>query len=364
MALSKVNPNFVSQLGRRNLVINGGMLVAQRGTTATGTGAGSSYSTVDRWRNQKSASPLARFTETHHTTDAPTGHSKSLKLEVTTANGTIPANSFQYIDYFVESQNITHLNWHTASSGEPLVLSFWVKCSTAQVFAIDFVAYSATQKFLTKNYTVNSANTWEKKTITIPADASNAIAVDNTRGIRLRWALTAGSDRTGSGGVDTTWQTSAALEFSGHVNAWADSVGGTWQLAGVQLEVGTVATEFEHRLYGEELAACQRYYQQLSGGSAGGLMSMGAMYSSTNAQFTQNLMVEMRAAPSITTSNFGVSTLGGTISTTSAVSVSSATTQFVRVSATLASHSFSANTHVFARVPSSVSGYIAFDAEL
>ena len=98
MALSKVNPNFVSQLGRRNLVINGGMLVAQRGTTATGTGAGSSYSTVDRWRNQKSASPLARFTETHHTTDAPTGHSKSLKLEVTTANGTIPANSFQYID--------------------------------------------------------------------------------------------------------------------------------------------------------------------------------------------------------------------------------------------------------------------------
>ena len=93
-------------------------------------------------------------------------------------------------------------------------------------------------------------------------------------------------------------------------------------------------------------------------------MSMGAMYNTTTAQFTQNLMVEMRAAPSITTSNFGVSTLGGTISTTSAVSVSSATAQFVRVSATLASHSFSANTHVFARVPSNVSGYITFDAEL
>jgi hypothetical protein len=268
MALSKVNPNFVSQLGRRNLVINGGMLVAQRGTTATGTGAGSAYSTVDRWRNQKSASPLARFTETQSADyDAPTGHSKSLKLQVTTANGTIPANSFQYIDQFVESQNLSHLNWHTASSGEPLVLSFWVKCSTAQVFAIDFVAYSATQKYLTKNYTVNSANTWEKKTITIPADASNVIAVDNSRGIRLRWALTAGSDRTGSGGVDTTWQTSAALEFSGHVNTWADSVGGTWQLAGVQLEVGTVATEFEHRSYAEELAACQRYYEQTGAGA-------------------------------------------------------------------------------------------------
>jgi len=300
MALSKVNPNFVSQLGRRNLVINGGMLVAQRGTTATGTGSGSSYSTVDRWRNQKSGSPLARFTETQSADyDAPTGHSKSLKLEVTTANGTIPANSFQYIDHFVESQNMTHLNWHTASSGEPLVLSFWVKCSTAQVFAIDFVAYSATQKFLTKNYTVNSANTWEKKTITIPADASNVIAVDNSRGIRLRWALTAGSDRTGSGGVDTTWQTSAALEFSGHVNTWADSVGGTWQLAGVQLEVGTGATEFEHRLYGEELAACQRYFQKF-GGTAYATIASGMQPNSTNAKFHLSYRQEMRSAPSIT----------------------------------------------------------------
>jgi hypothetical protein len=304
MALSKVNPNFVSQLGRRNLVINGGMLVAQRGTTATGTGSGSAYSTVDRWRNQKSASPLARFTETQSADyDAPTGHSKSLKLEVTTANGTIPANSFQYIDQFVESQNLSHLKWDTASSGEPLILSFWVKCSTAQVFAIDFIAYSAASKYLTKNYTVNSANTWEKKTITIPADASNAIAIDNSRGLRVRWPLTSGTDRTGSGGVDTTWQTTAALEFSGHVNTWADSVGGTWQLAGVQLEVGTVATSFEHKTYAEELAACQRYYTQFDAPGAGSKFGSGWAASTTVGMLDLGLPVTMRTVPSVTITN-------------------------------------------------------------
>ena len=288
--INGITPNAATVVGR-NLIINGDMQVAQRGTTATGTGAGSSYSTVDRWRNQKAGSPLARFTETQSADyDAPTGHSKSLKLQVTTANGTIPANSFQYIDQFVESQNLSHLKWDTASSGEPLILSFWVKCSTAQVFAIDFIAYSAASKYLTKNYTVNSANTWEKKTITIPADASNAIPIDNSRGLRLRWALTSGSDSNGSGGVDTTWQTSAALEFSGHVNTWADSVGGTWQLAGVQLEVGTVATSFEHKTYAAELTACQRYCQLLTAAA-------GSASSTSAVEFGTGFYPEMRGAP-------------------------------------------------------------------
>ena len=358
MALSKVNPNFVSQLGRRNLIINGDMRVAQRGSSAVTIGTSGDTFRADRFRIEQGGITANNGT-IEVVADAPTGFKYSTKL---TGGSSVTQNSagFAAMNTRIEGSDLDHVG-HGSSAAKNATLSFWVKSSVTGTYSLNMTKYDGTQeRWQVKTYTISTANTWEYKTLTFSGDTSNT-AVE---WLRLYWQVGGDSGAYTNTTPDVWINGAGAKRGTSSQPNFLGTSGATFNLTGVQLEVGSVATDFEHRSYAEELAACQRYYQQLSGGSATGLMSMGAMYSSTNAQFTQNLMVEMRSAPSITTSNFGVSTLGGTISTTSAVSVSSATTQFVRVGATLASHSFSANLHIFARVPSGVSGYIAFDAEL
>lgn len=241
-------------LSNRNLIINGAMQVAQRGTSFTGLGNVRAY-TLDRWRFVDSANPPARYTVTQ-SSDAPSGFANSLKYEVTTADAAVDADELQNADCFIEAQDLQQLDYGS-SAAKDITLSFWVKCSVAQNFGFRLQHEDGGGGY-TKSYAVNSANTWEYKTLTFPGNTATSFANDNGRGFRVRWCLIAGTDHTGS---DSTAWGNGDL-FGLHENTWVATSGATWQITGVQLEVGDTATPFEHRSYGQELALCQRYFHE------------------------------------------------------------------------------------------------------
>jgi len=292
-------------LSNRNLIINGAMQVAQRGTSVTGLNTTIGYFTVDRFRFADAGSPTAVFTQSQDT-NAPDGFATSLKMLVTTIDASVAATTQQYIDQFIEAQNLQQLAWNTASSGKVVTLSFYVKCSTAQTFAIDFVNEDNSRYFNT-TYTVDAADTWERKTITIPADASNGFNNDDGRGLRLRWTLVAGTNYT-TGSVSTTWS-SSSTRASGHENTWVGTTSNYWQITGVQLEVGDTATPFEHRSYGDELARCQRYY--FNSDEADSYISAFDVTSGNTYYFTIMNPVTMRTSPTITLINENYSNFDG-----------------------------------------------------
>ena len=285
--------------GRRNIVINGAMICSQRATSATGLGSGTTgYVALDRFRLEKADSPTARYTMTQDS-NAPTGFNNSMKVAVTTADTSVGAGVHQYIDQFIEAQNLQQLAYGT-SSAERITLSFYVKCSTAQTFALDLVNEDNSRYFNT-TYTVSSADTWERKIITFPADTASGFNNDNGRGLRVRWTLVAGSNFT-DGSVSTAWSGTQHIATN-HANTWVGATGRTWQLTGVQLEVGSQATPFEHRSFGEELALCQRYfYNAAEGNDANEILcgSQGHAENTTRVDFILSNPVPMRTSPSIT----------------------------------------------------------------
>jgi hypothetical protein len=261
MALIKLNNRSSEDNaihGRRNLIINGAMQVAQRGTSVTGVNTGGYY-TVDRFRLANNGSPDELEFTHEQSTDAPTGFSKSLKLTVTTAETTLAADERVRLQQRIEGQNLQHLKYGT-SDAEYLTLSFYVKSNVTGTYGIH-LDNTDSGRNVCATYTISAANTWEKKTISIAGDTTGSFNNDNTRSLDVCWVLAAGTDYT-SGTLATSWEgnTDANHAPSGQANI-TDTVSNSWQIAGVQLEVGDIATPFEHRPYGEELSLCQRYYQ-------------------------------------------------------------------------------------------------------
>ena len=281
-------------LGRRNFVINGGMTVAQRSTSESGIGITVAYNTVDRWRFADSQNPSARFTQSQ-STDAPDGFSNSHKFEVTTTTTSVTADQMQYTDQFIEAQNLQHLAYGT-SNAKKITLSFWVKSSVAQTFGVGLSHEDGGGSYGV-SYTLNSADTWEYKTLTFNGNGSTAINNDNGRGLRVRFGLSAGSNNVN--GSDATSWTGAV--FGQHDNGWLATSGATWQITGVQLEVGSNATDFEHRSYGEELQLCKRYYQKFDAGRFRGLNAYPNVSLSSGDQLPTFLFpVQFRTTPTMT----------------------------------------------------------------
>jgi len=278
-------------LGRRNLVGNGAMRVAQRGQTEEGGQGTIGYYTVDRWRFADSQNPGGVFTESQ-STDAPEGFNFSRKYEVTTADAVVDADEQQYTDQFIEGQDLQHLDYGTANA-KPITLSFWVKSSVAQTFGLNLTHEDGGGAYGV-SYTVNAADTWEYKTVTFNGNTATALPATNARGLRVRFALTAGSDFIN--GTDATgWGTDL---YGQHDNTWVQTVGNTWQITGVQLEVGEVATPFEHKSYCEDLAECKRYFQTFDCGTYGAMGLVGRKSGSGYVEFDQIIPhVEMRASP-------------------------------------------------------------------
>ena len=251
-----------SGLSHRNLIINGGMKVAQRSTSKAITGYG--YHTVDRFHTVAKSSMTYAVTMSQEN-DNPDGLGKSVKLLTTTAK--TPSGSENYIlRYIGEEQDISGAGLGT-SSCKQLTVSFSVKTNKTGTHGFQIYLYG-NQPNMTVAYTVSSANTWERKTITLPTyTTSYTHGADNAQGFMIDWNLSSGPDDIMA---PYNWATgsSAARGVTGQVNM-LDTVGNYFQLTNVQLEIGDTATSFEHRSYQDELAHCQRYFYKISAAASG-----------------------------------------------------------------------------------------------
>jgi hypothetical protein len=309
MALSKVDlanqvenqlpQNLVANnLPFRNIIINGDMSIAQRGTSATGI-TSTGFNTVDRYRT--TLGTLGTWTETQET-DAPSGQGfvKSLKLDCTTADASPAAADYLYIRYMIEAQNLQYLKYGTANA-ETLTLSFWVKSNKTGDGTIAILQPDNSNKLFNPSYTINTADTWEKKTINIPADTSGLINNDNGTGIQIQWWLNSGSDYQGGSHL-SSWGTYANSNLNTSNLAVGGSTSDYWQITGVQLEAGTTASDFEFLPHDVNLQRCQRYYQVLAPGGVKYIPIV--QYQASFRSLAQTFPTEMRTAPTFTVDTY------------------------------------------------------------
>jgi len=278
----------------RNIIINGDMSIAQRGTSASSLTSSSTYQTIDRYATELGSN--GTWTQSQ-STDVPTGQGfvKSLKMDCT-ATG---SGGYLHITQRFEGQNLQYLKKGT-SNAESFTLSFWVKSAKTGTYIAEFRDIDNTRN-ISKSYTISSADTWEKKTITFAGDTSGAFGNDNGSSLELNLWLAAGSSNT-SGTLQTNWGSQVAANRAvGQVNL-GDSTSNDWYITGVQLEAGTTASDFEFLPYDVNLRRCQRYYQTMI------LVRSGSYYagSATNVRSGQvTLPTYMRTNASISFSSQG-----------------------------------------------------------
>ncbi len=298
MAVSRINEAGlnVNQYGNRNVIINGAMTVAQRGTSVTGI-TSSGYQTLDRFKTSGSAGGTWTMAQTAITDLAQ--FAQSLKMDVTTAKSSPDSGSSFRIQTLLEGQDLQRFAKGTSSAKE-YSLSFYVKGTTTGTYIVEFYDVDNT-RHVSKAYTIDAANTWEYKTLLFPADTTGAFDNDNASSLIISWYLMAGSDLT-SGTLQQTWgAASNTTRASGQVNL-AASTSNDWQITGVQLEVGDTATDFEHRTFADELQKCQRYCIVYGGVAAYDRVGVGHCTNATNFSVVISMPVEMRASPAESTS--------------------------------------------------------------
>ena len=288
--------------GDKNLIINGNMACSQRGVTFTSPSAGA-Y-TLDRFKYNENFGAACTITQS---TDVPSsdGFLNSMKIDITTAATPASAEEFK-IDYGVEGQDFSRAGFGT-SGAQALTLSFWVKSNVTGVYRVNFFNLNGTgNKIVGGTYTINTASTWEKKTIAIPADTAQATYLTNAGGFRIEFYLASGPDRT-SGSLPTDWIAyDATRRAAGHAVNLASSVSNEWYITGIQLEVGDVATPFEHESFAETLQKCQRYYFDTAStvnGKSSPTINGGFIFKAFNGNEAAGynaFPVTMRAVPTIT----------------------------------------------------------------
>jgi len=244
-----------------NLLYNGAMNIAQRATSAAGITT-SGYYTLDRWQVFNNAAGTWTMTQE---SDGPAGFKNSLKMECTSGN-TPGTTDYLQIRQDLEGRDLQAIRKGTAEA-LPLTLSFWVKSNKtgtyiAELRDVDNGTYAS------RAYTIDSAGVWEHKTVTVPADTTGTLDDDSSSSFGVQFWLYAGSYYS-SGTLQSGWFTSQNDRAPGQVDL-GDAVSNYWQVTGVQLEVGPVATDFQHLSYGDEIIRCERYYQRLQFFSAFG----------------------------------------------------------------------------------------------
>jgi hypothetical protein len=246
-------PSAIGGLGFRNRIINGDMRIDQRNEGAAVTLNSGLQFIVDRW----SAVTQTNSTGTmQRVADAPAGFVNSLKYTVSTAEAP-SAGNFNQFETKLEGLNVADFAFGTASA-KTITLSFWVKSSLTGTFGLAIDNNPGSIRNYVSQYTINSANIWELKSIVIPGDTSGTWATSNAAGLRVLFDLGSGSSQEGTANA---WSTSNFRRVSGNVTL-INNTGATWNITGVQLEIGNAATEFERRPFGQELALCQRYYEK------------------------------------------------------------------------------------------------------
>ena len=282
--------------GRRNIIINGAAMVAQRGDTLSGATSGG-YAT-DRFQAVQNESGTITISQD---SDAPTGSGfrKSHRLTQTTAQGSLAANDLTTFRYNAEGYDLQGFKKGT-SGAEEFTVSFWVKSVDQSSYPVTYILElrdPVNTRSCCKAYTVSASDTWEYKTITFPADSSGQWATDNSKSLEMNWFVCAGSNYT-SGTLSTTWAaTVTANRAAGLTANLSANTANRFFLTGVQLEVGSQATAFEHRSYGEELLLCQRYFYKPDLNS---YLQPAYQYGNANKMSLVEYPTTMRATPTCT----------------------------------------------------------------
>ena len=297
------------QLGNRNLVINGAMQVAQRGTTSTTQNA---YTTVDRWKILSGGLDEGVTTAQSDITSGLAyndGFRKAYKVQ--NGNQTSGAGASDYLVpiYRFESQDLANSGWDYVSSSSFITISFYVKSSVAQTFQVQLYNGEPTQS---RQYVFeySATTSWTRITHTVPGGSGVQIDNDNGAGFDLYFNLFHGTNSTDNSYVNNQWNNYGGgnPQYKDNTSTWYTTNDATWEITGLQVEVGSVATDFEHRSFGQELALCKRYYQEFPESVADGY---GAIFNanshSTNGVQGAFIFSEMRTAPTATNSgNFRV----------------------------------------------------------
>ena len=296
MPITKIAASgFSDAVNFRNIIINGDMSISQRSTSVSSITT-SAYHTVDRWNVLLSS--LGTWTNSQ-STDVPTGQgfANSFKLDCTTADASPAAGDLFMVRQKFEGQNLQYLKKGTANA-ESTTLSFWVKSNKTGIYICELIDSDNSNRTINKSYTINSANTWEKKTITFAGDTTGTLDNDNAISLSLQFWLGAGSDYT-SGTLQTDWGSQTpANRAVGQVNL-ADSTSNEWYVTGVQLEAGTSASDFEFLPVDVNLERCQRYFYKTVDTNEGGGAAyiFGGQYSTGGAVTFFHPVSPMRAQP-------------------------------------------------------------------
>ena len=338
MPLTTVSQGLLSTdaqyTGFKNRIINGDMVVSQRnGTSSVNANSSTAPYATDRFNINVGGS--SAVVACQQVSDAPAGFVNSLRLTVSTA-ATPSSSQFLFLRQIIEGFNIADFAWGTANAAT-VTLSFWVKASIAGTYSA-FAINSAEDRSYVATFTVSATNTWEYKTITIPGDTTGTWLTNNSNGIRLGFDLGSGSNFNGTANA---WQSGWEQRTSGTVN-WVGTSGATFQVTGVQLEKGNVATSFDVLPYGTELALCQRYYEKSYNANVvpgtvtvvGMLIYMAGTDSAGNVIPSVPFAVKKRAAPSMTFFNANTGAGGtwqydrsGVVTTNIAVTQDAATSE-------------------------------------
>ena len=281
--------------GNKNLVTNGAMRISQRGT---------SFSTVSN-----NETTIDQFALTHpygssqmsisQSTTAPDGFSNSYKLDVNSADTSIGAGQYVAIRHRIEAQNLQQLAFGT-SGAKSIALSFYVRSNVTGTYAVNIQQTDNSKKQVSATYTINSADTWERKTFTFAGDTSGVINNDTGDGFEMLWYLAAGSNRNSGTARSTFTAHNLADEAAGHTANILSSTSNNFHLTGVQLEVSSVVTDFEHIPISLEERLCQRYFfRQTAEHQYMRYACHGQTPSANGAQYVYQLPVRMRAAPTI-----------------------------------------------------------------
>ena len=282
----------------KNKIINGSMICSQRGTSETGVNSSGYKNAPDRWTHQIASSQSAYTVS--QSTDSPDGFANSYKIDVTTADTSLHADHVHFFRQKIEGQNLQDFAKGT-SSAKQFALSFYVKTTKTGTYVVELYDVDNSRQ-ISKTYTVSDTN-WNRYTLIFPADTTGAFGNDNGNSFAVQFYLSAGANYTSGTLNSSAWATSTqANRAVGQVN-FDDSTSNDWYITGVQLEVGSVATDFEHRSYAQELALCQRYYQVVvrasDYGSGIAPICNVVAYQTNNVFGVVEFPVTMRSAPSL-----------------------------------------------------------------
>ena len=299
IGITVANINGGQIAGRRNIIINGAMQVSQRATSSTSSG----YYTIDRFYDNFSGTDESPTQEQVDVASGTSPYTEGFRkaFKVTNGNQTSGAGAADNlrIIYKVEAQDLANSGWNYVSSSSNITLSFWVKSSVAQNFYVQFRTRDTPEYSYTLETGSLSADTWTKVTNTIPGNSNLVFANDNGVGTEINFWQFLGTDNTGSVTLNQWAAYSSSARTPDNTSTWYTTNDATFELTGVQLEVGSQATPFEFRSFGDELLLCQRYYQQIAGNTDNVCIGPGRSSGTTTGIFSVPLSVPLRASPTV-----------------------------------------------------------------